>query len=134
MIVDDVVDLNGAGVDVAQDEIGCTSGVNWRNAGILPVQTDGSDEGRAGELIVINVIDFQPAGIDVAQGTIGSAGVAQDHVAFAETAEIADAGKLPIQADSIPARSYRRYCPLAEAGSARRSRGDRPAQLLSSTQ
>jgi hypothetical protein len=56
------------------------------DAGELPIRAHRPNKGRAGDLIVADVVDLQPAGI----------GVAQHHVAGAATAEIADAGELPI--------------------------------------
>jgi hypothetical protein len=45
----------------------------------LPIQADRADEGGIGDLVG-NVVDLQSAGIRIAQ----------QHVAFTETAEIAD--------------------------------------------
>jgi len=56
--------------------------------GEIVAADDGADEGGVGDLIVADVIDLQSASI----------GVAQQHVAFAKAAEIADARELPIQA------------------------------------
>jgi len=53
----------------------------------LPIQANGAQEGRAGDLIVSDVIDLHTAG----------AGVSQDHVVFAPATEIAEAHHLPIQ-------------------------------------
>jgi hypothetical protein len=64
--------------------------VNRADARELLIQTDGADEGRARELIVVDVVHLQPAGLDVTQQQIGFAGGA---------AEIADARELPIEAD-----------------------------------
>jgi hypothetical protein len=47
----------------------------------LPLEPDRADEGGVGDLVVGDVVDLQAAGI----------GVAQQHVAFAAAAEIADA-------------------------------------------
>lgn len=90
MIVGDVVGLEYAGCDVAQDEVGRAGAAHRGNARELPVQADGPEEGRAGELVVGNVVDLQSASVDVAQEEIGFAGNA---------AEIADARELPIEAD-----------------------------------
>jgi len=86
LIVGDVVDLEFAGVDVAQDEVGRARCVDRGNARELPLQPDRPDESGAGELIVIDVVHFQPAGLAVAQQQIGFAG---------DAAEIADARELP---------------------------------------
>src|SRR5262249_59391476 len=48
-----------------------------------------ADEGGVGDLVVGDVTDLQAAAV----------GVAQQHVAFAEAAEIAHARELPVQAD-----------------------------------
>jgi hypothetical protein len=64
----------GTAVDVAQQEIGRTARVNRGDAGVLPLQTNRSDEGDAGQLIVAYVVDYQPPGINVAQQEIGFAG------------------------------------------------------------
>ena len=48
----------------------------------------------AGDLIVADVVDLDSAGIEVAQ----------DHVGFAEAAEIAEAHDLPIQCRPCPGR------------------------------
>jgi hypothetical protein len=53
--------------------------------GHLPVQADRAQEGGAGDLVVADVVDLDPTG----------AGVAQDHVVFAEAREIAEAHGLP---------------------------------------
>ena len=78
MIVGDVVDLECAGIDVAQHEIGSTGGVNWGDARELPIQSNRADESCAGDLIVVDVIDLQPAGIRVAQQQIGFAAASAD--------------------------------------------------------
>jgi len=44
LIVGDVVDLERAGVDVAQDEIGGAGCMDRRNARVLPVEADGSQK------------------------------------------------------------------------------------------
>jgi hypothetical protein len=89
-IAGDVVDLERAGGDVAQDEIGCASCVNRGDPRELPIQTHGADEGSAGKLVVGDVVDFEPAGRGVAQKEIGLA---------SNAAEIADAGELPVNTD-----------------------------------
>src|SRR5262249_3818666 len=96
LIMGNVVDLELARVDVPQYQVGRTRPVSRRDARELPIQTDGADEGGAGELVVVDVIDFQPAGIDVAQQEIGFAG---------DAAEIADARELPLHADIADERS-----------------------------
>jgi len=53
----------------------------------VPIQANGAQEGGAGELIVVDVVDLDPAGVHVAQ----------DHVGFAPTCEIAETHHLPIQ-------------------------------------
>jgi hypothetical protein len=72
LIVGDVVDLELAGVDVAQYQGGAGDS-DWGNAGELPIHADRADGGRAGDLIVAYVVDQELAGI----------GVAKDHIAFA---------------------------------------------------
>ena len=59
------------------------------DTGHLPVQADRPHEGRAGDLVVLDVVDLHASG----------AGVAQDHVVFAEARKIAEAHDLPVQAD-----------------------------------
>jgi hypothetical protein len=55
LIVGDVVSLESAGVDVAQDQVGRGGGADGSNARELPIQADRAGEGRAGELIVVDV-------------------------------------------------------------------------------
>src|SRR5207245_11377065 len=83
-------DLECAGMNVAQHEIGRTSSVNRGDARELPIQPDRAQESRAGELVVVDVVDFKPAGIAVTQQEIGFAGHA---------AEIPDSREPPIDAD-----------------------------------
>jgi len=90
LIVGDVVDLELAGMDVAQHKIRFAGAVNRADPGELPIQADSADEGCARELVVIDVVHFQSASIDVAQQQIGFAG---------DAAEIADARELPVQTD-----------------------------------
>ena len=52
VIVGDVVDLECAGVDVAQHEVGRASGVDRGDARELPIQADRAEEGGAGDLVV----------------------------------------------------------------------------------
>jgi hypothetical protein len=73
-----IVDLEGAAVDVAQHEIGRAGCVNRGDAGVLPLQTDRADEGGAGDLVVGDVVDFETAGLVVAQQQIGFAGIAAE--------------------------------------------------------
>jgi hypothetical protein len=90
LIVGDVVDLEGAAVDVAQHEIGRTGCVYRRDARELPIQTNRADEVSVGELIVVDVVHFQPTSLAVAQQQVG----------FAEdAAEIPHARELPIEPD-----------------------------------
>ena len=90
LVVGDVVDLQSAGVDVAQQEIAFAGdAAEVADARELPIQADRADKGGAGDLIAVDVVDLQSAGI----------GVAQEHIAGAAAAEIADARELPIQAD-----------------------------------
>jgi hypothetical protein len=81
---------NAAAVDVLQYEIRFPGAVYRADPREPPIQADRTDEGRAGELVVVDVVHFQPAGIRVAQQQIGFAG---------DAAEITDARELPIQAD-----------------------------------
>src|SRR5205807_9490722 len=78
LIVGDVVDLEGAGVGVAQHEVGCAGSVYRGDAGELPIQTRRAQEGRAGDWIVVDVVHFEPAGVDVAQREVGLAGSGAD--------------------------------------------------------
>src|SRR5262249_57127604 len=91
VIVGDVVDLECAGVDVAQDQVGRGFAHDGSNARELPLQADRAEEGgAAGDLIVVDVQDFQSAG----------AAVAQQEIAFAgDAAEVADARELPRQVE-----------------------------------
>src|SRR5262249_58405604 len=84
------VNLNRAGIDVAQHEVGRAGCVDRSDACEMPIRSHRADEGGAGELIVVDVVDLQPAGLDVAQQQIGFAGHAT---------EIADARELPIEPD-----------------------------------
>src|SRR5436309_4362064 len=85
----DVVDLQPAGRGAPQKEVGLAgNAAEIPDAGELPVESDGADEGGVGDGIVGDVVDLKSTGI----------GVAQQHVAFAEAAEIADAGELTVQA------------------------------------
>src|SRR5262249_46791617 len=107
LIVGDVVDLERAGIDVAQHEVGPASATDRGDACELPIQADRADEGGAGKLIVVDVLPFQPAGPIVAQ----------DQIAFAgDAAEIADARELPIEADRADeGRAGERYWSCAES-------------------
>jgi hypothetical protein len=89
LIVGDVIDFEGAGIDIAQHEIG-RAGLHRRNARVLPIQADRAQEGCAGDLVVIDIVHLQSTGIDVAQQEITFA---------AHAAEITDARKLPLQPD-----------------------------------
>jgi len=81
LIVGDIVNLECAGVDVAQDQVGFGGGPNGSNARELPIQADRADEGGASELIVVDVVELQCA----------RAAVAQQEIAFAgDAAEVAD--------------------------------------------
>src|SRR5262249_58618043 len=93
LIVGDVVDLELASVDVAQDQVGRPGGSDGSDARELPFQTNLAQEGRASDLIVRDVVDLQPTVLAVAQQEIGLAGNA---------AEIADARELPMG----PHRAY----------------------------
>ena len=85
LIVGDVIGLECAGVDVAQDEVGRAGAADRGNAGKLPIEAHRAQRGGIGDLIVGDVVDLQSAGIDIAQEEIGFAGNA---------AEIADAREL----------------------------------------
>src|SRR5437660_11427083 len=88
LVVGDVVDLEGASVDVAQHHVGGAGSTHRAEARDLPVEADRAQEGRAGDLIVGDVVDFQAARLGVAHQQVGCAGRA---------AEIAGADDLPIQ-------------------------------------
>jgi hypothetical protein len=60
LIVGDVVDLECAGIGVAQHEIGCARPIRCRYTGELPIQTHRADECGVGELVVGDVVDFEP--------------------------------------------------------------------------
>src|SRR6516165_1032629 len=96
-IVGDIVDLQAAGVGVAQEQVAGAAAGKIAHARELPIQADGAHEVGAGELIVGDVVDLDPAG----------AGVAQDHVGFAAAREIAEAHDLPIDADGAEKRAIR---------------------------
>jgi len=82
-----LVDLQSAGIDVAQKQIGFAgNAAEIADARELPIEAHGAKECRAGELVVGDVVDLQSAGI----------GVAQQHVGLAGAAEIADARELPV--------------------------------------
>jgi hypothetical protein len=51
-----IVDLECAGIDVAQHQIGCASRVDWSNASELPIQPERADESSASELVVADVV------------------------------------------------------------------------------
>src|SRR4029077_14181191 len=61
LIVGDVVNLERAGVDVAQDQVGRAGRMDRRNASVLPVETDVAQEERAGDLVVADVVELEPA-------------------------------------------------------------------------
>src|SRR5262249_24298355 len=67
-----VIDFEGAGIDVAQHQIGRAGCVDWSNAGELPVEPDGAEGESGRDLIVADVVELESAG----------APVAQQHVAF----------------------------------------------------
>src|SRR6516164_4472821 len=87
-VVGDVVDLERAGIDVAQDEVGPARATDRSDARELPLQADRAEEGRAGKLVVVDVVHLQPAGFNVAQQEMGFAGT---------PAEVAAARELPLQ-------------------------------------
>src|SRR5438046_8517257 len=62
-----------------------------------PIDADRTDKCRASDLVIVDVVHLQSA----------RAGVAQEHVGFAEAAEITDAGELPVQADRTQRGSVR---------------------------
>src|SRR5262249_50895450 len=66
LIVGDVVDLECAGVDVAQDQVGCAGGADGSDTRVLPIQSDRADKGGTRELVVVDVVDFQSARAAVA--------------------------------------------------------------------
>ena len=91
LIVGDVVDLESAGVDVAQYQVGAAGAADRGNACELPVRADRECDGSdTREPVAGDVVDYQCARVTVAQYEIAFTGVA---------AEIADAGELPFQAD-----------------------------------
>ena len=55
LIVGDVVDLELAGVVVAQNQVGGAGGADGSDARELPLQADRADGGGAGDLIVVDV-------------------------------------------------------------------------------
>jgi hypothetical protein len=61
LIVCDVVDLESAGVDVAQYKIGGARSSDWGDACELPIEPDRADEGGAPELVVVDIVDLQSA-------------------------------------------------------------------------
>ena len=90
MIVGDVVDLECAGVDVAQYQVGGAGSADGSDARKLPIHPNRADEGGARELVVVDVVDLQSA----------RAAIAQQEIAFAgDAAEVADAGESPIHPD-----------------------------------
>src|SRR5262249_62383099 len=82
LIIGDVVDFEGASVDVAQHQVGRARSVHRGDTSEVPIQSDRAYGGRPGESVVVDVIQFQPAGLAVAQQQIGFA---------RNAAEIADA-------------------------------------------
>jgi hypothetical protein len=90
VIVGDVVDLECAGVDVAQDKVGRGFADDGSNARELLIQADLAQGLRAGDLVVADVVNPKFTGI----------GVAQQKIAFlGDAAEVADARELPLRAD-----------------------------------
>src|SRR5437660_12717345 len=74
LVVGDVVDLEGAGVDVAQHHVGGAGSTHRAEARDLPVEPDRAYEGRAGDLVVGDVVDLEAAGLGVAHHQVGLAG------------------------------------------------------------
>src|SRR5262249_23596536 len=90
LIVVDVVDLQAAGIDIAQQQIGLAGGATEiADARELPIEPDRADEGGAGDVVVGNVVDLEAAGC----------GAAQQHVAGVAAVEGAEVDKLPIGSD-----------------------------------
>src|SRR2546430_6170378 len=89
LIAVDVVDLQAAGLGVAQDHVAGAAARKVAEAADLPIEADRAHEARAGDLIAVDVVDLDAAGVDVAQ----------HHVGFAEPAEIAEGHDLPVHPD-----------------------------------
>src|SRR6185436_13249092 len=67
LVVGDVVDLQSAGIGVAQQHVAFATAAKVADARELPVQADRAQEGGVGDLIVVDVVGLQSAGIGIAQ-------------------------------------------------------------------
>src|SRR6516164_674630 len=90
LIVADVVDLDPAGVGVAQDHVGfARHAAEVAEAHDLPVHADVAQEGGVGDVVVADVVDLEAAG----------GAVAQDHVGRVIAGKGAEAGNPPLGPD-----------------------------------
>ena len=58
LVVADVVELEPAAVDVAQQHVAFVAAGKIAEARHLPIQPDGAEEGGAGERIVVDVVEL----------------------------------------------------------------------------
>jgi hypothetical protein len=89
LIAADVVDLDPAGVRVAQDHVAFAAAREIAEAHDLPIHADVAEEGGVGDVVVADVVDLEAA----------SGGVAQQHVGGVGPVEAAEPDKLPIGPD-----------------------------------
>jgi hypothetical protein len=64
LIIGDVVEVQSARIGVAQDHVGFAEAAEIADTRELPIQANGAQEGRAGDLVVAEVIDFDVVVID----------------------------------------------------------------------
>src|SRR5262249_23926198 len=87
LVVGDAVDLQCAGIAIAQDHVGLAAAAEIAEARELPIEPDRAQEG-GGDDVVADAVELGATG----------AGVAQQHGAVA-AADAAEAAELPIGAD-----------------------------------
>src|SRR5207245_8216420 len=85
LVAVDVVDLQAAGLGVAQDHVAGAAARKVAEAADPPIEADRAHEARAGDLIAVDVVDLDAAGVDVAL----------HHVGFVEAAEMTGTHDLP---------------------------------------
>ena len=81
-----VVDLEPAGVDVAQQHVSFAEAREIAEADRLPIHADGAEKGGVGNVVVADVVDLESA----------RAGVAQQHVGGVAAEEAAERDEGPI--------------------------------------
>src|SRR6185312_12000449 len=87
LAVGDVVDLQCAGVAVAQDHVGLTKACKIAEACELPIEPDRAQEARGDDVVAAEAIELEATG----------AGIAQQHGAVAAAG--AEAAEPPINSD-----------------------------------